>query len=216
MPTVITIAQQKGGAGKTTLVVQLAVTWAKSGKKVVILDTDPQGSTAAWYLARRTIKGDDDPLDLTVDHITGWRVKTAPDKYKDADIILLDCPPHAETDAKVAIEAGDICVVPVQPSPMDLWASAPTLTSAEKAKVPTLVVMNRVPPRASLPVTILEALKRDDRTIAKAQIGNRVAFASSLMDGAGVAETAARSKAGEEIEALGKEVLAFVKRKQGK
>ena len=216
MPTVITVAQQKGGAGKTTVVVQLAIAWAKSGKKVVILDTDPQGSTAAWFMARRTMKGEDEALDLTVDHITGWRVKTAPDKFKDADIILLDCPPHAETEAKVAIEAGDICVVPVQPSPMDLWASAPTFQTAQKAKVPTLVVMNRVPPRAALPVTILEALKRDDRTIAKTQLGNRVAFASSLMDGAGVAETAVKSKAGQEITALAKEILAFATRKQRK
>src|SRR5512146_1696132 len=137
---VITVAQQKGGAGKTTVAAHLAVHWAAQGKRVALIDVDPQESLTAWYKAReKAANGADSNLDLR--WVSGWRAATEVDRLKrDHDLILIDSPPHAETAAKVAIRAADLLVVPVQPSPMDLWATRPTLDLASGEKRPALLV----------------------------------------------------------------------------
>src|SRR5262250_953180 len=106
---VFAIAQQKGGVGKTTLAAQLAVAWSRNGRRVALLDTDPQGSLAAWYAARRkTLNGGDEGR-LAVTTIGGWRTAAEVERAATAnDIVLIDCPPHAETDARVAMRAADL------------------------------------------------------------------------------------------------------------
>jgi chromosome partitioning protein len=90
---------------------------------------------------------------------------------------------------------------------MDLWATAATLELASKERTTPLLVLNRMPPRGKLPEVIEAKLRADDLPIAEARIGNRTAFAASMMDGRGVVETNRRSRAAEEIEALTDEVM---------
>lgn len=211
--TVISIAQQKGGAGKTTLAAQLAVAWARGGKSVALLDIDPQQSLTMWHGLRAAALGAE-ATGLTFTEVTGWRTARQVDQLKgDHDIVVIDCPPHAETEAKLAIRAADLVVVPVQPSPMDLWATRPTLELARQEKVPALIVFNRVPARANLTEAILARVRQDfDVKAAKARIGNRVAFAASMNQGLGAPETVPRSRAAQEIGALGRELLRLAAR----
>ncbi|HZB92935.1 MAG TPA: ParA family partition ATPase [Stellaceae bacterium] len=204
---IITIAQQKGGAGKTTLAAHLALAWAGSSR-VAIIDIDPQASLAAWFRLRRERFGALAP-GLEVAALGGWRVAKELERLaKRHDVVLIDTAPHAETEARIAVRAASLVLVPVQPSPMDVWATRQTLDLARQERVPTLLVLNRVPPRANLTEQMASALQALGAPIAATQIGNRVALASALAEGRGILEHAPSSRAAEEITALAREVMA--------
>lgn len=204
---IITVAQQKGGAGKTTLAAHLAVAFTVAGKSVAVVDIDPQESLTLWYRLREERSGDAG-AGLLVNQITGWRVKTEVERLAaEYDVVLIDSPPHAETETRIAIRAADLVVVPVQPSPMDVWATGPTLELARDEGRPVLIVLNRVPPRANLTEEMIAAVKKYGAGLARARIGNRVAFASALSEGQAVGEMQPRGKAAAEIKALAREIL---------
>jgi chromosome partitioning protein len=203
---VITIAQQKGGAGKTTLAAQLAVAFAAEGKRVAIVDIDPQASLADWHRLR---DGAQVRYPLDMSEVAGYRVSTELSRVKDSyDIVVVDSPPHAETEAKLAIRAADLVLVPVQLSPMDIWATGPTVQLARAAGVPVLLVLNRVPPRANIVQIMRGQLAEQELPVAQSTIGNRVAFAESMLEGLTVLESDPRSAAAAEIDALKQEIAA--------
>lgn len=207
MGFVLTIAQQKGGAGKTTLAAQLAAALAKDDISVATLDADPQGSLSLWYTARSASLGERN----TIIHapVQGWRLKKEAERYaSECDVVIIDSPPHAESEATIAIRAADLVLIPLQPSPMDLWACRPTIKAAQDESTQALIVLNRVPPRTKLTAAITEKLNELDVTTAKTMLGNRISYASSLMEGKGVVETESASNAAvKEIKALVKELM---------
>jgi chromosome partitioning protein len=203
---VITIAQRKGGAGKTTLAAQLAVAWARQGARVAALDIDPQASLAAWVDLRRVRLGTE-AIGFEFAALPGWRAaQWIEDQARSADLVVIDCPPHAETEAQIAVRAAGLVLTPVQPSPLDLWATAATLKMARDERRPVLVVLNRVPPRSGLTDDIAAELARTGAPIAAARIGNRVALARAMALGLGVAESAGTTLAANEINALAEEI----------
>jgi chromosome partitioning protein len=204
--TVITIAQQKGGAGKTTLAAHLALAWAASGKRVALIDIDPQASLSTWFRLRNEQRADAIALEAIA--VAGWRVAGEVERQARLhDIVVIDSPPHAETEARVAVRAGNLVLVPVQPSPMDFWATKPILDLARAEKVRALLVLNRVPSRAKLTGTMLEAFRSLDVPLADTRIGNRTALAAALNAGQGILEYDPASPAAAEIVALAAEVL---------
>jgi chromosome partitioning protein len=204
---IITIAQQKGGAGKTTLAAHLALAWSQSSR-VAVIDIDPQASLAAWFRLRQERLGALAP-GIEVAALGGWRVaKEVERQAKRHDVVIIDTAPHAETEARIAVRAASLVLVPVQPSPMDVWATRPTLELARQERVPALLVLNRVPARANLTELMASALQGLGAPIAAAQIGNRVALAAALAEGRGIVEAAPTSRAADEVVALAKEVLA--------
>ena len=207
MSKVITIAQQKGGAGKTTVAAHLAVALAQKGNRVAILDIDPQGSLSHWHSIREKRFGEG-YTGLTHVAISGWRVASEVSRMrKQADFIIIDSPPHTETEARTAIRAADLIIIPVQPSPTDLWATKPTLELANAEKVPVRVLLNRVSANSKLAAKIAEELA----DLAETTLGNRVLFASALMEGRGVTEAEPNSAAANEMKNLVKEVLKIFK-----
>ena len=206
---VFTVAQQKGGAGKTTLVAHLAVFWSGLGRSVAVVDIDPQGSLSRWVEARRRTRPDNGDIGFTFSQITGWRLAGEAERLaRDHEVVLIDSPPHAATEARIAVRAATLVIVPVQPSPMDLWATQPTLELAMSERRPALLVVNRMPSRARLAAEMTEKLGALGIGVAAATLGNRVAFAESLADGAGVSESEAGSAAAAEIAAVAEEIWA--------
>lgn len=205
---VLTIAQQKGGAGKTTLAAHLAVAFAKGGRRVAIVDIDPQASLGAWFEIRAQAPSPQ-AVPLHFSAVSGWKTATEVDRLKrHHDLVIIDSPPHAETEAKVAVRAADLVVVPVQPSPMDIWATAPTLELARAERVPILVVLNRVPPRGKIIEVMRARLTDQDLPVAAATIGNRVRFAASMLDGRTVVEQDPKGAGAVEVVRLADEIAA--------
>lgn len=204
---VITIAQQKGGAGKTTLAAHLAVAWSQRGKRVAIIDIDPQGSLTQWHKLREKRFGEG-YTGLTFAALSGWRVGSEVARLRrNHDLIIIDSPPHTETEARTAIRNADLILLPVQPSPTDLWATKATLDLAKAENIPVRVVLNRVTSNSKLAMSIAEQLP----DLAKTMLGNRVLFASSFLEGRSVTELAPGSPAAIEIKMLSEEIGRVLK-----
>jgi chromosome partitioning protein len=128
MGHVIAIAQQKGGAGKTMLAAQLAVTFAEHAS-VALLDIDPQGSLTIWGKLRASAPKAVQQLNMAA--ISGWRLANELEKLKTQhDVVLIDTPPVIDSDARRAIRASDLVLIPLNPAPPDLWAAEGTLKLA--------------------------------------------------------------------------------------
>jgi chromosome partitioning protein len=200
--TVIAFAQHKGGAGKTTLAAHLAITWALQGRAVSLLDIDPQGSLTQWHRRREDRVGRGS-TGIDFESVSGWRARSEVSRRaRDAQIVLLDSPAGAGNDTRSAIGAADLVLVPVQPSPVDVWACRFTLEIARRERVPALLVLNRVPARACLNSEMREWLDGYDVGLASIAIGNRVRLAAALAEGRGIAETDPSSVAAQEIASL--------------
>jgi chromosome partitioning protein len=201
MAFVIAVAQRKGGAGKSTLAANLATAFAGLGERVALLDTDPQKTLGHWHAARAKAGSRATVLDF--DTPSGWRVPGACDKLRRShDLVLLDTPPHDDTDARIAIRAADLVLVPLQPSPADLWATGATLDLAKAEKRPVAVALNRVPAQGKLASEVAAALRGNGLTLLDPMLGNRSGFAQAFALGLGVTEAAPRSVAAEEVRAL--------------
>ena len=208
MARIVAVAQRKGGAGKTTLVAQLGVAWARQGLRVALLDVDPQGSLSAWAAVRREKGWSEAPL---IAAVQGWKLAVEIDRLRAGhDLLVLDTPPHAETDARVAIRAADLMVVPLQPSPMDLWATGATLDLARQEKRRPLLVLNRLPARSTMIAFSRDRIAREGLPLATTALGNRTAFAASMAEGAGVVETEPNGAASQEVTALVAEIAAII------
>lgn len=208
MAFVVAVAQQKGGSGKSTVAVNLAAVLAAEGRRVALLDTDPQGSVTRWHEQRR--RRADGLAPLSFDRPSGWRVPTALDKLRRShDVVVLDTPPHAGTDAKVAIRAADLVLMPLQPSPADLWASEGTRRLAAEEKRLLRALLNRVPAQGKMRDRVAAALEEMEVPLLEQCLGNRAHFASAFLEGLAVTEAAPRSTAAAEARALAEAVIAL-------
>lgn len=207
----LVIAQQKGGSGKTTLAAHLAV--AFSGKlRVAILDVDPQGSLGQWFEIRERRLGEDG-TGLILRTASGWGAKReARSLARDHDLVLIDMPPRSDLEARNVIESADLIAVPVQPTPVDLWATQATLEIAERGGPAAVIVINRAPSRAQTTAQLIAKLAELGAEALTARIGNRVAFGSTMGLGSTVMETFPGSKAAEEVEAVAAELRLHLDR----
>jgi chromosome partitioning protein len=182
---VIALVGNKGGAGKTTLTVNLAVGLGRVGR-VVILDTDPQGSSAQW----RTIANDQTlPSVISTTENLVERVRDLENEY---DYLVVDCPPSVQAPQTLSIlQVSDVALIPVQPSPLDLWASIHIEKAVMEAKEnnPTLralLVINQLEPRTTLSQLMREALAEIKAPVADTSIRRRAVYRASALEGRSV------------------------------
>jgi chromosome partitioning protein len=200
MAMVITVAQQKGGTGKTTLAANLAAAFASS-RRVALLDIDPQKSLERWHGLRRKRNGQAAALDFS--DVSGWRLPAELQRLRrDHDVVLIDSPPQLDTDARVAVRAADIVLVPIQPSMPDVWAAEGTLRLATEERRPAHLLFNRAPRTSRLRDAIASDLADRQRPVLRTSLGNRAGFANAFAAGLGVTEAAPRSTAAAELRAL--------------
>ena len=208
MAVVITVAQQKGGAGKTTLAANLAVVLAPRWRAAV-LDIDPQHSLQRWHALR--MARSPAPVAITFSDLAGWRLAAELDRLqREHDVVIVDTPPQVDTDARRAIRGANLVVVPVQPSPPDIWAAEGTLKLAAEEKRPACLVLNRVPTGTRLRDTTDRELRARGLVVLPASLGNRAAFSHAFAEGLGVTEAAPRSAAAREMRALAAAILEMI------
>jgi|TARA_B100001079_G_scaffold224490_1_gene201302 chromosome partitioning protein len=208
---VITIAQQKGGTGKTTLAVHLALAFIKyHNLKVAIIDTDPQGSLGKWFMIRSEKNISNQNLTFKTASLWGAQYESKILK-QDHDIVIIDTPPKIESDARPAIEAANLVIIPVAPSPVDFWATEAIIEIAKKAKRKILIQINRANHRSKLISKTYEYIKSINIPATKTLIGNRQIFIASMGEGKTVVEKQRKSKAVEEIKKISEQILLELK-----
>ena len=206
MAVIITVAQQKGGSGKTMLAANLAA-WLAADKTTALLDIDPQHSLVHWHRLR--IAHTPAPPRITLSEISGWRLAGELDRLRrEHETVLIDTPPVIDSDARRAIRAADLVVIPMQPSAPDLWAAEGTLRIAHEEKRPVCIVLNRVPSAGRQRAAMEAELHGRGLTVLGAALGNRAAFSQAFAMGLGVTEAAPRTQAAIELQALATLLMA--------
>lgn len=208
MALVITVAQQKGGAGKTTLAANLAAALAPV-RRVAVLDIDPQGSLARWHAIRMAHHAD--AAALAFSDLSGWRLAGELDRLRRGfDVVIVDSPPVIDSDARRSIRGADLVVVPVQPSAPDIWAAEGTLKLAAAERRPACLVLNRVGSGSRMKDGAMRELQARGMTVLPAVLGNRTAFSQAFAEGMGVTEAAPRSLAAKELRAVLEGLLGLI------
>jgi chromosome partitioning protein len=193
----VAIISQKGGAGKTTIAVHLAVSAERDGKTTVVVDLDPQASATSWKDSRQA--------DLpTVVSAQPTRLPNILEVAKNGGVefCIIDTAPHSESAALAAARSSDLILIPCRPAILDLRAISNTIDLAKIAGKKVAVVLNAVPARSSLANEASIAVKGYGIDVVPVQIGQRAAFIHSLTVGQTAQEYEPSGKGADEIQQL--------------
>lgn len=198
--SIVVVAGQKGGAGKTTLAIQLASEWSARGHRVQLVDADPQGTALTWS-AVASEAGHKGPLVVAMGDNLRTQLATAADGF---DFTVVDCPPRHGRRQAWALAQADVAVLPTGPDAPDVWALAETVdlvgdVQAMRPGLPAVIVINRRRPGTVLARRAREALADIPFPVLDAAITLGVAFPESIAAGLGVTEYASGSVAAGEV-----------------
>ena len=202
----IAIFAAKGGAGKTTLAIHLAVGALRAGKRVAVFDADVQQHSAKqWGIVRRDDLGLEDPLVRAVDpkDVRDRQRELEGDGY---ELLVIDCPPRVDARSAAILAVADLVLVPVMPSAIDIAALDSTLPLIAASGKRAFLVLNGCPARAREVDEAAALLAAETIPLAPVRIGYRRAFSRSIGNGRTASETEPRGPAAAEITAL----VAFI------
>lgn len=193
----IAFISQKGGVGKTTLALHLAVSWSRQGQKVAILDLDPQASAANWGDRR----AEETPV---VRAAPPSRLPQEMNLVRDAggEVVLIDTAPHSDTATVGAAKAADLVIIPCRPSILDLEALSNTIELVQTTNVAVVAILNAVVPHVPDARQTEVAIAELGAEICPVRVSRRVAFSRALLRGLTAEEYEPQGKAAEEIRQL--------------
>jgi chromosome partitioning protein len=193
----LAILSQKGGTGKTTLALHLAVASERAGKTCAVIDLDPQASSSGW----KDLRAQESPAVVSAQAARLMQVLATAEEHG-ADLVVIDTAPHAEGAALAAARAADLILIPCRPAVLDLKAIGTTIDLVRIAGNPAAVVLNAVPPRGSLAREAGEVVHTYGVALCPVSLGHRAAFVHALTGGATAEEYEPRGKAAQEVTQL--------------
>jgi chromosome partitioning protein len=213
---IISVVNQKGGSGKTTLSMQLAGALARRGNKVLVVDADPQGTATRWAASA----DDEKPFPASVVGLSAASTKVHREVKKfvlDYQYIIIDCPPAADSPVpQSALLVADLALVPIIPSPLDMWAAVGirqvigSIGDINEDLTPRLVI-NQLQPNTTLAKEALEVLPEFGIDLCETYMRQRQVYRQSAIFGQTVHDFGAKAVAAvEEVEALTDEVMALL------
>ena len=211
---IIGVLNQKGGVGKTTIAVNLAATFAKDGLRVLLVDADPQGSALAWSSAREA-----EPLFPVIGMAKPTLHRDLPEVAKNYDVVLIDGAPRVNELGRAAIMASDLVLIPVQPSPYDVWAATETVQLIREAQtfrpdIKSAFVINRKITNTAIGRDVTTALAQfEDVPVLDVSLTQRVIYAESAGQGLAVIEVNESSEGAREILRLSRAIHPTKERK---
>jgi chromosome partitioning protein len=202
----------KGGVGRTTLAVNLAACFHRAGARVLLVDSDPQGSATAWFAARQI-----PPLFEMIALAEPRLHKDIPARKAEFDIIVIDGAARRDDLARAALLASDVTLIPIQPSPFDLWAAQPMVTLVREGRgfnrdLRAAFLVNRRIGNTAIGRDFVESLGGyGEFPVLSTPVMQRIAYVETAAVGLSVIEGAPRSEASREIGLLAEQVLLFAR-----
>lgn len=194
---IVAIISQKGGVGKTTVALHLAVAAERDDKATVIVDLDPQASASTW----KDLREEETPV-VQPAQVNRLAVILAEAERLGAALSIIDTSPNSESASLAAARAADLVLIPCRPHLLDLKAIGSSIELARLAKKPFAVVVNAVPPRGTLGSEAETAIKTYGAPISPAQLSMRAAYYHCLVNGQVAQEYEPLGKAAEEAHDL--------------
>jgi chromosome partitioning protein len=213
MALTIAVSSLKGGVGKSTIALNLATCLHSAGHRAILIDTDPQGTCRMWAAKAAEVEHEGPPV-VAMDGKTLRRDLAR--VSKGFDVAIIDCPPRMGSEARAAMLASDLVVMPVIPGAADVWALQETIGVFDEAKqmrdeLRAVVVLNRAE-RTTLTKLAMGALDALDVEVLDVMLKSRVAYGEATLAGLGVVDYAPESDAALEVRRFAKAVLAAVRK----
>ena len=207
---IITVGNQKGGVGKTTIATNMAVISAMNNKQTLLIDADIQGSTMDFRSLRK-----DELISVHAVQIVKPTIHTDINTFDNFNNIFIDAGGRDSDTFRSAIMACDFLLIPVTPSPYDIWSSEETFKILRQAriykKIKAAIVLNQVIKNTNISREVQQSLsdiaEEYELTTCKTTLYSRVAYKESVSEGKGVCEYAPKSKAEAELKSLYEEVI---------
>ena len=213
---IIAVANTKGGCGKTTIAINLAAAFVADGHEVLLLDVDTQESASDWRSIDPNMAASFEVREIGREDL----LRQARTLRRQYDMVIIDCPPHYAPESVAPIRVADLVLVPVQPSPFDLWGSdravdlIKTRQEAAGGSPIATCVVSRAISNTALQRSMAAALKRYEMPVLKSGTTQRVAYATTAAEGKTVFD-GRRTPARQEMEAMRDEIKELLKHGSG-